>query len=1062
MILHPLPYALNSGDPTVEAMAYAAAGVICNRGGQTSGDVGLLADWFDRADRAELLWSLPGAGDWPLDDTALAQVWQEICSRLDGPAIVRLLIVPMGPQWHLPELQLSAQSAQVLSRLALTGRDPYDDWRHLPQGYLGSVAIQSIGHSIDLYWNWPPRVLVNLPDSGIDPADARYGADNIRLENRYESYDIALHADARSSFANYGQDAGNFNVALDPGMTLSTVTDLLQRADGSRLVALVPLATRQAAPLLWHFIDNISHDAPFDVAFFNAVLQSNANPFSASGAPVLVAPASDYFRQMNNSRLHRRVDELLRDIPDIRRYAGINSVTLPFALPEFGLPEGEIGLGELQSAVERAVYGKTLAYHRESQTGRDMWGLDIATRDYRDGFGSVDEAEAAPAPEGYGAPDSAPRQQPAPAPRGEPPARSAPAPKGGGLTRAFDHIGEILGGLIASAVPRPRVVRATETPRSSPPGDTSGREPSHEPATERTRYTNIDIYSGFCFENIPPATAPLQDHQTLGAGCDYSIALTIAAERSGIAPGNKPQGIANLRVGRETIKVYAVASSGHLGGPVFNDPLQTFDWEYDQDTQPVYFRFTMPDQVAAVTPPIEIRLYSAELHLLDILEIRHEDIDGQITRRLHWTERGVVPVTPGKTSVDALAFHVNRVPGGYHVEALFSSGGDVQVEIDPRHLLSEGDLEQLLAFVREFWTDKALNLFANEKNAVSSYSYTNDVMPAMIDLGHRAWRCLFGARKAGAAGASERLGEWIANLAPGDGTVIRITAAANAESFVFPWSVLIPTDQTDAAEFWGLRYQIELTRKRGAPLAPQASETADVNLVLDDGFTRFVDHRGNLDKIFAAAPQVAHNRLETSQAILDALGTNPSADLYYFFCHGSTSRRATGFPEDILRNLEKQLKDDADDWRNQVFGLVSAGTVQARIKTDTMTLSESQLQSALPGFAPRRPIIFLNMCHSADLLPGRSDGLTRVFLDSHCAAVLGTECPMNAHFADAFAQEVLRQLIGGAPLGEALRHSRRHFHDNNNLLGFAYSLYGHADATLLTRPDPKEEITHEH
>ncbi len=223
-----------------------------------------------------------------------------------------------------------------------------------------------------------------------------------------------------------------------------------------------------------------------------------------------------------------------------------------------------------------------------------------------------------------------------------------------------------------------------------------------------------------------------------------------------------------------------------------------------------------------------------------------------------------------------------------------------------------------------------------------------------------------------------------------------------------------------------------------------------------------LDHEKDLDEVFASHQKVARHKLKSSDAVLDALCASPSADLYYFFCHGSNSRQAVGFPEDILRDLEKKLATEEDDWRQQVFRLLSAGSSEARIKTKTFTISESQLQGALSGFAPRRPIIFLNMCHSADLLPGRSDGLARVFLDSHCAAVLGTECPMNAPFADAFAQQVLGRLIYGVPIGEALRQSRRHFHDNNNLLGFAYSLYGHAEATLLTRPNTAKEISNEH
>ena len=117
-------------------------------------------------------------------------------------------------------------------------------------------------------------------------------------------------------------------------------------------------------------------------------------------------------------------------------------------------------------------------------------------------------------------------------------------------------------------------------------------------------------------------------------------------------------------------------------------------------------------------------------------------------------------------------------------------------------------------------------------------------------------------------------------------------------------------------------------------------------------------------------------------------------------------------------------------------------------------LGDSQIKEAdlrlLKFFArPRRPIVFLNMCQSADLIPSMSSGLVHLFLDHNASAVIGTESPMTGVFADAFARKVFDALFAGDNIGTALWKARRHFLlESRNPLGLAYTLYGRADAKL--------------
>ena len=104
-------------------------------------------------------------------------------------------------------------------------------------------------------------------------------------------------------------------------------------------------------------------------------------------------------------------------------------------------------------------------------------------------------------------------------------------------------------------------------------------------------------------------------------------------------------------------------------------------------------------------------------------------------------------------------------------------------------------------------------------------------------------------------------------------------------------------------------------------------------------------------------------------------------------------------------------------------------------------------------FQRRRPIVFLNMCQSADLMPSMSSGFVRLFLEHDASAVVGTESPMTAVFANEFGKMLLDELFAGVDIGTALWKSRRHFLGcMRNPLGLAYTLYGRGSAHLGKGP----------
>ncbi|MEP6020637.1 MAG: hypothetical protein ABJ251_19355 [Paracoccaceae bacterium] len=942
----------------------------------------------------------------------------------------------------------------------------WDDWQFIKPGFLASVALRTRGVQAQAEWQWPPRVLWQMPDVPLDPLGVRFGSDTVAFSHMYDPRDLAIFSDAFGGIETSLKFGGGFNIWFSSTLPKWEIASLMAGPRVSRPTAIVPLQSDRGPEFLAKLIDNMSHDAPLDIAFFKTFAQMNHNWESGYAAPLLLTPASNYFKEMDATRLSNRIGELITSLPVIAEVAGITTIDLPNPLYQLDFPAGPVDIIALRDRLLDKFDRGALRFDQEAQTGTDIFTIDLAARDYRGGYGSVDEWEEDDPSIDYTI-DFV-----------EESAASDTDDEDPFLIN--DNWGdEASPPFSGNFINHDLVVPVPAAPESSPAAaparaavSTSGaavQKPEEQvsPDEEAVRYTTVSIYPGYHFDNVQTKVLPLHDTARLQPGVDYSIELAIRAQYFGIQPGNTPRAARVKRKGRETVRVYAAVRCAVQGGPKFDNPLQAFDWAFDQDTQPVYLRFTMPTQVPAQMPPIMIRLYSEELQLLDTLEIRHDDVDMQIVRRIHWSDIGVMPAVIEGPPVTALALHVSAVPGGYHIDATFKTGGIDDVVISPGNHIAEQDVVQLLSYVREFLTDRALNLYGDQMQ-VGDFLYERDVLPPMMELGQRAWSALFGRKRGGQEGASETLGKWIARMQPPEGTVVRITASDDAQHFVFPWNLMIPPNSTEPDDLWGLRYEIELTQKRNDGRIFAQSEQAVINAVVDPNFRNFVDHDATLTGLFDKHGFVAWHKVNSGAAMEKALRDAPTSDLFYFFCHGSASAAGLALPEDILRNLTKRLDDPEnpapkDDWRRQIVKLVSAGSKEARIKTDEFTFSEWEISQAMHGFSPRRPIVFLNMCHSADLLPGRSSGITRVFLDGNAAAVLGTECPMNARFADAFAGQVLGHLTTGASIASAVRRARKYFHDNNNLLGFAYTLYGHGEATLVKNPAIyKKETENEH
>jgi hypothetical protein len=569
-------------------------------------------------------------------------------------------------------------------------------------------------------------------------------------------------------------------------------------------------------------------------------------------------------------------------------------------------------------------------------------------------------------------------------------------------------------------------------------------------AGEAPRFTDLILYRGWLFSgDVSPAEQRLHDNEALRAGQKYTLEVAIRRDPIGIAAAGVKRPV-QAPPDRTDPGVLVVMSCRQANAPHFKDQLLAITWPRDADSTAALFRFETGDAPSPEPFCLEIRLYARTgLQLLDLLELRFAE--GRWAK--HQPEIGRIAVPSAGPDEDAVSFHVAAKPGGYDFEVIFIRDGEAHLDAPLGRLVSDADLETLLRRVRSFWTRLVIGKLS-ARPRLSEKGYAQE-LGRIVDLGGAAWRTLFGDRRGAQAGAPEALGETLRRNPLSFGTPVRVTLASDADAFVFPWAILCPPlrrdEVPDSEVIWGLRYRIELTRKYCEPYRrPAAAGKVRIATVLDPRFAN-VDHAATLDRVaMMGAGAELISGPGTAQAVLDELEAHPPAEIYYYFCHGFAPGRTAVLTSDLLLELRQAVEHlnaaDLQPWQALLDGL-SRGSEVAAMFTGAARITEDDLRRA-DFFTTGRPIVFLNMCHSADLLPSLRSGLTRVFIDRNAAAVLGTECPVTSVFADMFAERVLGGLLHGATIGAALLEARRHFHTQQNPLGLLYTLYGHEDARV--------------
>jgi len=238
--------------------------------------------------------------------------------------------------------------------------------------------------------------------------------------------------------------------------------------------------------------------------------------------------------------------------------------------------------------------------------------------------------------------------------------------------------------------------------------------------------------------------------------------------------------------------------------------------------------------------------------------------------------------------------------------------------------------------------------------------------------------------------------------------------------------------------FWGLKHIIEqppsqLARRNGrwefVDTVNRFADTAQIDLAIavtrDTGLdlSRVNDHLSKLTAIsrIRVTPSSPADDLVKARTALQL------PNIVYFLCHGATEM--IGGSDQPFLGIG--LRD---------------GKPEHKIFPDTIqSWAQSAVEPNLAGWSTRRPLVFVNGCHTFALSPDQMLSFVSGFSYARASGVLGTEVSIKLDVAAEIAQILLNKVSQGMKMGVAIREMRWELANKGNLIGLAYTLYAMAD-----------------
>lgn len=221
--------------------------------------------------------------------------------------------------------------------------------------------------------------------------------------------------------------------------------------------------------------------------------------------------------------------------------------------------------------------------------------------------------------------------------------------------------------------------------------------------------------------------------------------------------------------------------------------------------------------------------------------------------------------------------------------------------------------------------------------------------------------------------------------------------------------------------FWGYRHELGIPLSVGnGPDAPTTIEWKDkpiltVAVSTDPVFVLREQHLQRIKALRSGGLEWNYGATR-DDVIRELKATKPQ--LVYFYCHGGVSE--------------------------------TRPYLQVGTPDPTGNLSPSFLRAKKIRWDLRRPLVFINGCHTTALEPEQAIEFISPFIENaNAAGVIGTEITIFEPLATVFAEECLRRFLNGAAIGEAIRGARLKLLKSANPLGLVYIPYAIADLHLV-------------
>jgi hypothetical protein len=417
----------------------------------------------------------------------------------------------------------------------------------------------------------------------------------------------------------------------------------------------------------------------------------------------------------------------------------------------------------------------------------------------------------------------------------------------------------------------------------------------------------------------------------------------------------------------------------------------------------------------------------------------------------------------GEIAPRHLSLAIHRASGGgYRFDIVVASDEQpYKVQLGCRVDLRREDLTHLITKARR-QLHRITRHAAYQRDVEVDAFTRRKALGILALLGRQLYSRLFNAGSP--SSSAWQVGDWIqAHLSAGS----TLQIINYAHDFVFPWSLIydrVPWDEEGSLEsvdpegFWGFRYKIEemteqlLATYQESGVEIDAPEGLDVWIGINDKVAWGEDQRKFFDRLNSASGARAEFTLFDSRPELTKHLQKGDQHILYLYCHGFTERMATDIQlgDDLLGEFRTWLRtlpaEERAALRHQEDSLPNVSDSWIKLTYGEVPLTMMEHFSS-PRFA-NGPLVFLNMCESAQVLPSLSGGFIPFFIQRGVRGIIGTECPMTSTFAHPFSLEFFHRFLQGQAVGQVLWELRQEFLKRGNPLGLAYTLYCDADMRL--------------